>query len=52
MQIEEYKIDEFNRRHIAEHKRKFDFIAANINNTEGVIQKLMDFQVAIPSWAF
>ena len=51
MQIEKYKIDEFNQSLHAEHKRKFDFAAAGISNIEAVIQKLIEFNVAIPSWA-
>ena len=51
MQIEKFKIDEHNQSLIAEHKRKFDFTASNINKVEEVIKKLVAFQVAIPSWA-
>jgi len=51
MRIEKYKIDEHNKSLIAEHKRKFDFAAVGINNIDAVIQKLIDFNVAIPSWA-
>ena len=51
MRIEKYKIDEHNQSLLAEHKRKFDFAATGINNIEAVIQKLIDFNVAIPSWA-
>lgn len=51
MQIEKYKIDEFNQNGLEEHRRKFDFIASNVENAESVLQKLIDFQVAIPSWA-
>src|SRR6476646_1212358 len=51
MQIEKYKIQEYNKSSMADHKRKFEFIAAGINNVEEVIRKLIDFQVAIPSWA-
>jgi len=51
MQLEKYKIEEYNQSHLAEHKRKFDFLAADIKNAEDVLQKLIDFQVAIPSWA-
>lgn len=51
MQIEKYKIEEYNQSQLAEHKRKFDFVAADIKNAEDVLQKLIDFQVAIPSWA-
>ena len=36
---------------LAEHKRKFDFAAADIKNVNALIQKLIDFNVAIPSWA-
>jgi L-rhamnose isomerase/sugar isomerase len=51
MRIEKFKIEEHNHSLLAEHKRKFDFAAAGINNIESVIQKLIDFNVAIPSWA-
>jgi L-rhamnose isomerase/sugar isomerase len=51
MQIEKYKIEEHNQQLLKEHKRKFDFIAADKPKAEAVIQKLVDFQVAIPSWA-
>ena len=51
MRIEKYKIDEHNQSLLAEHKRKFDFTATDIISVEAVIQKLIDFNVAIPSWA-
>ena len=51
MQIEKYKIDEHNQSLQKEHQRRFDFIAADIKNIDGIIQKLIAFQVAIPSWA-
>ena len=51
MRIEKYKIEEHNRSLLAEHKRKFDFVAAGLNDVEAVLQKLVDFNVAIPSWA-
>ncbi|MFC0771688.1 sugar isomerase [Terrimonas alba] len=51
MQIEKYKIQEFNQPLLADHKRKFEFLAADIKNIDAVLQKLMDFNVAIPSWA-
>ena len=50
MFIEKTKIAEFNGLHAADHKRKFDFIASEIKDVEEVLQKLIDFQVAIPSW--
>ena len=51
MRIEKYKIDEHNQSLLADHKRKFEFAAIGIENVESVIQKLIDFNVAIPSWA-
>lgn len=51
MAIEKYKIDQANEGIVAEHKRKFDFLASSVANVESVLQKLMDFQIAIPSWA-
>lgn len=51
MQIEKNKVSEHNDRLSNDHQRKFDLIAEGISNVEDVIQKLVDFQVAIPSWA-
>jgi len=51
MQIEKYKIEEHNQSLLAEHSRKFKFIAEDVKDVETILQKLMDFQVAIPSWA-
>ena len=51
MQIEKYKIDGFNNDALANHKRKLDFVSADIKNVEEIIAKLQAFQVAIPSWA-
>jgi L-rhamnose isomerase / sugar isomerase len=51
MQIDKNKIAAFNETHLASHKKKFNFIASEINTVEEIIQKLMAFQVAIPSWA-
>jgi L-rhamnose isomerase/sugar isomerase len=51
MQIEKYTIEEFNADHLHEHKRKFDFVARSVKNINDILQKLRDFQIAIPSWA-
>jgi len=51
MRIDKNRIEEHNQSLLAEHKRKFEFAAGEINNSETVIQKLVDFNVAIPSWA-
>jgi len=51
MQIEKYKIDGFNNEALAAHKRRFEFVKADVKNVEDVLAKLQAFQVAIPSWA-
>jgi L-rhamnose isomerase/sugar isomerase len=51
MKIEKYKLDDHNQSLLKAHQRKLDFISSEINNVESIIQKLTDFQIAIPSWA-
>ena len=51
MLIEKFKIDEFNQHYESEHKKKLDFVTSEVKNFEDILQKLIDFQVAIPSWA-
>lgn len=51
MQLEKYRIDEFNQEQLADHQRRFDFAASTIIDLDTLLQKLIDFQVAIPSWA-
>jgi L-rhamnose isomerase/sugar isomerase len=51
MQVEKYKIDGFNNEALADHKRRLDFVAADVANVDSVLKKLEVFQIAIPSWA-
>jgi L-rhamnose isomerase/sugar isomerase len=51
MRIERNKIEEHNYLLKKEHQKKFDFIAADLINPTEILRKLIDFQVAIPSWA-
>lgn len=51
MQIAKNEIDKLNDALLNEHQRKFNFTLGEIANAEEVIQKLIRFQVAIPSWA-
>jgi len=51
MQFDKYKIEEHNQSRIKDHKRRFDFISAEIKDVERIVNMLIDFQVAIPSWA-
>lgn len=40
-----------NQQSLNAHKHKFDFIAGQIQDADSIVQKLIKFQVAIPSWA-
>lgn len=51
MQVEQYRLDELNDQALAQHQQKFDALAPQVPHLEDVLQKLSDFQVAIPSWA-
>jgi L-rhamnose isomerase/sugar isomerase len=45
------KIAEHNEPLLKGHQRRINFIGSEIGNVEDILQKLTDFQVAIPSWA-
>ena len=51
MRIDSSRISEQNQPLLANHKRKFERIAEDYPGIETVIEKLMAFNVAIPSWA-
>lgn len=51
MQIEKYKIQELNSSLKKEHQRRFNFVTHEVAGVEEILSKLIDFQVAIPSWA-
>jgi L-rhamnose isomerase/sugar isomerase len=51
MKIEKYQIDKQNQSLQSAHRRQFDFSATGIRDIEGLLKKLVDFQIAIPSWA-
>src|SRR6185503_855396 len=51
MQLTKSIIDNHNQPLLSEHKRNFDFIATEIKDVEETLQKLIAFQIAIPSWA-
>ena len=51
MRIDAGKIQSQNAALLAEHQRKFAFTSATVSGVEDVVEKLMRFQVAIPSWA-
>jgi L-rhamnose isomerase/sugar isomerase len=51
MQLEKYKIEEHNQKHAAEQQRRFDHTASSVPEISRILQKLQNFQIAIPSWA-
>jgi len=51
MQLEKYHIQSHNEQHLSAHYRKLAFLEEDLNDTELLLQKLMAFQIAIPSWA-
>jgi len=51
MQIGKNKIEEHNNSLLRKHKRRLDFINEEIKDSENILQKLIAFQIAIPSWA-
>lgn len=51
MQLGKNEVEEHNASLLAEHKNKFEFITNGLAYSTDILQKLIDFQVAIPSWA-
>ncbi|MES2648953.1 MAG: sugar isomerase [Bacteroidota bacterium] len=51
MLIEKFNIDDHNEAGISNHQRRFQFVANEVTGVDAILQKLIDFQVAIPSWA-
>jgi L-rhamnose isomerase / sugar isomerase len=51
MLLDKQIIAENNAKVLAEHKRNFDFVSAKVNNLQAILDKLVAFQIAIPSWA-
>ena len=51
MKLDKNKIEQYNQQHLAQHSRKFEYITGEIPDVEGIIKKLIAFNVAIPSWA-
>jgi len=49
--FENNRIEELNASIEKDHLRKFEMLSSNIKNVEEIMQKLVSFQVAIPSWA-
>ena len=51
MRIDKKQIAAHNSKLLSKHQQRFSYINNEVENTEAIIKKLIDFQVAIPSWA-
>lgn len=51
MILDKSGLDRFNEQHVADHRKRFEFTRSLLPNAEAVVEKLMAFNVAIPSWA-
>jgi L-rhamnose isomerase / sugar isomerase len=51
MLLNKNELNQFNEAGLKEHQRKFNFTIDSIGNVEDIIKKLIDFQIAIPSWS-
>ncbi len=51
MRPDKQQIASHNDKYLQQHQQRFAFAKTEIENTDAIIQKLIDFQVAIPSWA-
>ncbi|MCU0470811.1 MAG: sugar isomerase [Arcicella sp.] len=51
MQISKSLIEQYNADNLKAHERKLAFTTSEIENSEAIIKQLVDFQIAIPSWA-
>ncbi len=51
MRIDKKQIQIHNDKHLSKHQQRFSYFNGEIENAEAIIKKLIDFQVAIPSWA-
>jgi len=49
--MDKSSLEAFNDRHVAEHRKRYEFTSSLLPNAEAVVEKLMAFNVAIPSWA-
>jgi L-rhamnose isomerase/sugar isomerase len=51
MQIERHALSLYNERHLASHQKRWEALKSDIRNAEDIVEKLIAFQIAIPSWA-
>ena len=51
MQIEKHSLDAHNEKQSPAHQKKWLALRDEVANADEIVKKLIDFQIAIPSWA-
>ena len=51
MFIEKRQLAIHNDNRLIKHRKRLDFLTSEIDGERAILQRLMDFQIAIPSWA-
>src|SRR5688500_18716506 len=51
MKLEKYLLEEHNESVRSEHQQKFDFVSSDVTGLDDILQTLVEFQIALPSWA-
>jgi L-rhamnose isomerase/sugar isomerase len=51
MQLDKFKVADHNNAQLLHHRKKVDVLVSEIEDVEAILKKLIDFQIAIPSWA-
>jgi len=51
MEITKSILEASNQKWLADHKKRFAQLASTISSSDQIVKKLIDFQIAIPSWA-
>jgi L-rhamnose isomerase/sugar isomerase len=51
MKLENYHIESLNSEQLSKHQNRLAFVKSEVADAEAIIQKLVEFQIAIPSWA-
>ena len=51
MQLGKNTVADHNASVMSDHRKKFEFVSGEVREVNDILQKLIDFQIAIPSWA-
>lgn len=51
MILTQHQLDRHNEQQLAAHQKRYWYLSETLPNAEAIVQQLVDFQIAIPSWA-